>query len=175
VTELPADPRIAGDGLVLRRWEIADIDALVEIWQDPDLRRRFAIPTTTAPTIEVFIRDAGRSWTAGAAAWFAVVDPGTDEILGGCDLSGLDTDGPADVGYWVAAGHRGQHVAVRAVTALLDWARHDLGIDAFALELEPDNAASIVVATTLGFAPDGTERRDRSTTPARTLARYRLD
>ena len=61
------------------------------------------------------------------------------------------------------------------MAALLDWAaaraRH---LDAFFLELEPDNAASIGVATALGFAPDGTERRDRSTTPARTLARYRL-
>jgi RimJ/RimL family protein N-acetyltransferase len=174
VIDLPADPRIDGDGLVLRRWRIADIDPLVEIWQDPELRRRFVIPTTTTPTIEVFIRDAGRSWTAGAACMLAVVDPESDEILGGCDLSDLDGDGRADVGYWVAAAHRGQNVAVRAVTALLDWARTELHLAAFFLEVEPDNAASIAVASTLGFVPDGTERRDRSTTPARTLARYRL-
>ena len=171
--DLPVDPRIVGDGVVLRRWRIDDIDPLVEIWQDPELRRRFAVPATTTPTIEVFVRDAGRSWTAGAGCMLAVVDPVTDEILGGCDLSGLDRDGPADVGYWVAAGHRGERVAVRAITALLAWADRDLGLRAFTLELEPDNAASIAVATELGFAPDGTQRRDRTATPARTLVRYR--
>ena len=91
----------------------------------------------------------------------AVVDPETDEILGGCDLSDLDGDGPADVGYWVAAAHRGQNVAVRAVAALLGWARRDLGIDAFALELEPDNAASVAVATSAGLRT----RRHRAAGP----------
>jgi RimJ/RimL family protein N-acetyltransferase len=174
VIDLPADPRIAGDGVVLRRWEWADVDALAEIWQDPELRRRFAVQTTTPTSIGTFVRDAGRSWTAGAACVFAVVDPDTDEILGGCDLSGLDGDDDADVGYWVTATHRGRHVAQHAVTALLAWARRELGLDAFALEVEPDNVASIAVATALGFVPDGTERRDRTSTPPRRLARYRL-
>lgn len=103
--DLPVDPRIVGAGVVLRPWRLADVDGLTELWQDPELRRRFA---------------------------------------------------------------------VRAVTALLTWARGDLGLDAFVLEIEPDTVASIAVATALGFVPDGTERRDRSTTPACALARYRF-
>jgi RimJ/RimL family protein N-acetyltransferase len=174
VIALPWSPEIDGEGVRLRRWESTDVGALVGIWQDPELRHRFAVHSTTLGTLEIFIRDAGRSWSAGAACLFAMVDPETDEILGGCDLSGLDDEGPADVGYWVTAAHRGQGIALRAVTALLAWARTELHLDAFVLEVEPDNAASIAVATALGFAPDGTERRDRSTTPARTLARYRL-
>ena len=70
--DLPADPRIAGDGLILRRWRIADVDPLVEIWQDPELRHRFVIPTTTTPTIEVFVRDAvgaGRPARRACSPW----------------------------------------------------------------------------------------------------------
>ena len=172
--DLPWSPVIDGDGVRLRRWDHPDVGPLLGIWQDPELRRRFAVHSTTLNTLEIFVRDAGRSWSAGAACLFAIVDPATDEIIGGCDLSGLDADGPVDVGYWVTAAHRGRKVALRAVAALLDWARDDLHLDAFFLEVEPDNAASIGVATALGFTPDGSERRDRSTTPARTLARYRL-
>jgi RimJ/RimL family protein N-acetyltransferase len=175
VIDLPWSPVIDGDGVRLRRWEYTDVDALTAIWQDPELRHRFAVQSTTAATIEIFVRDAGRSWSAGAACMLAVVDPASDEIVGGCDLSDLDGDGPPDVGYWVTAAHRGSGIAVRAVTALLAWARGELHLDTFVLEVEPDNAASIAVARALGFAHDGTERRDRSTTPARTLARYRLD
>jgi RimJ/RimL family protein N-acetyltransferase len=175
VTALPADPWIAGEGVRLRRWDDGDVAPLTEMWQDAELRRRFAVATTTRASVEVFVRDAGRDWESGTAAMLAIVDAATDDLLGGCDLSGLAGDGPADVGYWVAATRRGQGIAPRAARSLVEWATDELGLTTFVLEIEPDNAASIAVARRLGFTPDGTERVDPSTTPARTLVRHRLD
>ena len=175
MSTLPADPRIAGDGVRLRRWDDGDVEILGEMWQDEELRRRFAVPTITRASVEVFVHDATRAWDAGTACMLAIVDASSDVLVGGCDLSQLGGDAPADVGYWIAATHRGSGYATRAVHALVDWAERRLGLAVFVLEIEADNAASLGVARGLGFASDGTERVDTSTEPARTFTRHVLD
>src|SRR3954447_17162062 len=154
VTALPADPEIAGDGVRLRRWRPDDVAPVTDAWQDPELRRRFAVADVTLASIDAFVRDATRAWDDGAAAMLAIVDAATDRVVGGCDLSTLGGDGPADVGYWVIAPRRGEGIARRAVAALLEWAGRELHRTEFVLELEADNAASVGVARALGFTPD---------------------
>jgi len=174
VTALPADPDVAGDGVRLRRWRTDDVALLTDAWQDPELQRRFAVATVTHASIVSFVDDATRAWDDGTAALLAIVDAADGTVVGGCDLSELDGDGPADVGYWVAASRRGEGIARRAVAALLDWAGRELHRTEFVLELEADNAASVGVAHALGFDPDGSERVDMTATSPRTLMRYRL-
>ena len=98
--------------------------------------------------LEVFVRDAGRSWTRRRRrACSPIVDPGTDEILGGCDLSDLDADGPADVGYWVAGGATaGATSRVRGRDRARSTGRATSctsGSTRSSSSVEPDNAASI--------------------------------
>jgi RimJ/RimL family protein N-acetyltransferase len=70
--------------------------------------------------------------------------------VGGSDLDDLDTDEP-DLGYWVAAAHRGRGYATRAGGLLLAWAAANLDDDRVLLVVEPDNEASLGVAARLGF------------------------
>jgi RimJ/RimL family protein N-acetyltransferase len=151
---------------------MADVPAIVEQWQDPELVRRFAVVVPfTAESARSFVDRADDEWARSRAAYLAVVDDADDRVVGGCDLSDLDrgrNGGWADVGYWIAGPDRGRGLATAAVAMLLDWAVAELGIDRFFLEVEPDNVASVRLATHLGFTPDATWRTDHG----RRLERY---
>ena len=56
-----------------------------------------------------------------------------------------------EIGYAVGPAHRGQGLAVRAVRVMADYAFGQLGAQEVILELEPQNAASVAVATKAGF------------------------
>ena len=52
----------------------------------------------------------------------------------------------AELGWWVGAPHRRQHIATRAVGLFAEWLRSELEfLDLFA-EVDPDNPASVWVA-----------------------------
>ena len=56
----------------------------------------------------------------------------------------------AEIGWWVAAPHRRQGIATRAVQLLAGWARGVLEFELFA-EVDPDNPPSIWVAESAGL------------------------
>ena len=160
---LPPDLELT-DGLVaLRRWSPGDVDDLTEIWQDPELQRRFGVaPPVTGESIATYVDGVARRWRDGVQVSLAIVVD--DTLVGGCDLDHLDGDQP-DLGYWLAPSARGRGFATRASTLLLDWAHAALDLDDLSVEIEPDNAASIAVAERLGFTrmsgvetADGTRR-----------------
>jgi RimJ/RimL family protein N-acetyltransferase len=147
---LPEDVDLTDGVVSLRRWRPDDAAALTEIWQDGELQRRFGVETpVTRGSIDGYLAGVALRWAAGAQLSVAVVNG--DEVVGGCDLDDLDTDEP-DLGYWVAAPHRRRGHATRGARLLVDWAVEHVDAAKLLLLVEPDNVASIAVATTLGFA-----------------------
>jgi RimJ/RimL family protein N-acetyltransferase len=160
VTPLPADVDLTDGVVSLRRWQPDDAPVLTEIWQDAELQRRFGVETpVTRDSIDGYLAGVAVRWAAGAQLSVAIVAGG--EVVGGCDLDDLDTDEP-DLGYWVAAPARRRGHATRAARLLLDWAVQNVDASKILLVVEPDNVASIAVATALGFrrVPDRHEVED---------------
>jgi RimJ/RimL family protein N-acetyltransferase len=153
-------PTIDGDGVRLRGWRPGDRDALVAGYGDPATQR--FVPVLPSPFAErhgeAFIGEVGPGmFAAGGAAW-AVVDPGTDEVLGGAMLDNVvPARAQAEIGYWVGPWARGRGVAARAVRAL---ARHAFGAGTARLELLThwENPASQRVALDAGFRREGVRR-----------------
>jgi RimJ/RimL family protein N-acetyltransferase len=52
----------------------------------------------------------------------------------------------AELGWWVAARHRRQGIATRAVGVFAGWLRDELGFTDLFAEVDPDNPASVWVA-----------------------------
>jgi ribosomal-protein-alanine N-acetyltransferase len=63
-------------------------------------------------------------------------------------------DSAVELGYRIAAGHRGRGYATEAVAALIAWARAQ-GIDHFVASVGPDNGPSLAILQKLGFARTG--------------------
>jgi ribosomal-protein-alanine N-acetyltransferase len=139
------------DGVVrLRPWSAHDVDALVAAWSDEEIRKWTRVPAQ---------QDAGAAlrWIAaeqlrrdrGLALDLVIAPaaPGDDTVLGEVGMVPL-AGGPsrAELGWWVAAPHRRQGIATRAVGLFAGWLQQELAFTDLFAEVDPDNPASVWVA-----------------------------
>lgn len=151
---LPVSPvRLTGHDLVLREWEDADLSAMVELFDEPDIANR-------TPLCSPFGLDAAREYlemihrtrAEGQRLHLAITTDGHKPI--GEVMLNLSR---ASMGYAVGAAHRGQRLALRAAQLLVDYAHQVLELPRLLLEIEADNAPSIAVARALDFRPTNEE------------------
>ncbi|MEV5971871.1 GNAT family N-acetyltransferase [Streptomyces sp. NPDC051921] len=145
----PARIELKGEGLVLRDWTEADLAAMPDLFDHPDI-------AYWTPIVSPFDEAAARARLVRARQLRA---EGTTILLA------ITTDGSAplgevmlrrapegtEIGYAVGPAHRGQGLAARAVRAMAAYAFEELGAEQVILELEAENAASVAVATRAGF------------------------
>lgn len=145
----PERIELSGEGLVLRDWTEADLAAMPELFDHPDV-------AYWTPIVSPFDEAAARARLGrdrklraeGMAFLLAItVDGGTP--LGEVMLR--RTAGGAELGYAVGPAHRGQGLAARAVRVMAAYAFEQLGAEQVFLELEAENSASVAVAAKTGF------------------------
>jgi RimJ/RimL family protein N-acetyltransferase len=152
VAALPVpDPPLVDGELVLRPWRILDAPALVAAWADPEVARWTGVPDR---------RDLGAAerWIAGDArrrdrglSLDLVLDV-QGAVVGEVGLTSFDSaTGEAEVGWWLAADHRGRGYASRAVRLLAEWAVDELSVDHLVARCHRSNPASGAVARRAGF------------------------
>lgn len=102
-------------------------------------------------------------WARGTVASVAVVDVGSDELLGAVGLT-LGRDRTGEVGYWTAPWARGRGVAVRAARLHTAWALSAVGLARVELLTDLRNVSSQRVADKAGFVREGVARSARTET-----------
>src|SRR5262245_49911272 len=116
---------LSGEGVVLRPWELSDVDDLARACDDPVAARFLPhIPSPyTTESAHWWITEGARSaWTSGGSA-FAVTDAESGALLGGVGMGKSSTHRhQAEMGYWVAPWARGRGVAAAATRVLSKWA-----------------------------------------------------
>jgi RimJ/RimL family protein N-acetyltransferase len=129
--------------LLLRPVERRDADALAAACDDEEIARFVPLmpsPYTRADADE-WVERCAKVWRSGESFPFAIVDAESDALLGSIEL------GSGNVGYWVAHGARGRHVATRALRLVCAWT----GDRPLRLLTHPENVASQRVAENAGF------------------------
>jgi [ribosomal protein S5]-alanine N-acetyltransferase len=94
----------------------------------------------------------------GCQQWLlrAMVLRGGQTMVGHIGFHGPpQTIGRAELGYSVVPDHRRRGYAIEATLALMDWAAREHDVRNFFVSIAPDNAASLALATKLGFAKVG--------------------
>ncbi|TCC30880.1 N-acetyltransferase [Kribbella speibonae] len=149
---LPVEATESAPALRLRPWRAADIDQLIEICRDPDLRRYTSASVDSTADGVRWMETQDSGWAAGQRFSFAVVDD--ERVLGNVVLKEFaDGGATAEVGYWIAAWARGQGLAPRALDVLMQWAGDTfVALERLALIHQVDNVASCRVAQKCGFA-----------------------
>jgi RimJ/RimL family protein N-acetyltransferase len=147
---LPDPPLVDGD-LVLRPWTESDAPALAAAWTDPEVVRWTGVPAATGET-------AARRWIRGDAdrrAHGLCLDLVIDRagvVAGEVGLADFDPgSGAAEIGWWIAPGHRAQGLAGRAARLLATWAVEELVLRAVVARCHAGNPASARVARAAGF------------------------
>jgi RimJ/RimL family protein N-acetyltransferase len=150
-------PRLSGDGVVLRAFSDADVDVVVDAGRDP------RIPAITTVRAGGDRRDAliyianQRSRAASGTGWsYAITDAATDRAVGQIGMFRRDiADGRVVIGYWVAPSARGRRYAERALKVLTAFGTTMPEITRIELYVEPFNEASWRSAQAAGFQREG--------------------
>ena len=146
------------DGTVrLRRWRMHDAAAVHDACQDPAIVRFTHVPSPyTLEDARHFLAAAIGPRPDGVA--LAVVDAGSDDVMGSIGLRRGPGPHVGDIGYWVAPWARGRGIATRSVKLLSRWAVGELGMARVQLMTFVDNDASQRVAERAGFTREGVLR-----------------
>ncbi len=138
----------------LDEWRTEDAATHRRFALDPDAARFFgwtveqAAAAPDAHYHNVVARFA-REWQEGTRFSLAIRRRSDGEAVGSVELR--PTGSEANVSYMIAPELRGQGLAPRALVALIDWGRRELGLQRVNLACHVKNTASQRVAEKSGF------------------------
>lgn len=140
--------------LRLRRLEPGDVDELVALYADPQVRR-FIPGAERYSHRQALARVEGdeRHWDEKGQRFLAVVERESDRFLGRVMLYDWPQFEETEVGWILAAPARGLGYATEAGAATLSWGFAHLSVPYITAMVHPDNFASLAVAERLGMEP----------------------
>lgn len=147
--------------LVLHAPTEADIDAIADACQDPEIPRWTTVPSPyRREDAEQFVRMVTAQWDAGSeVVWGMYAD---DELVGMIGLHNMTdhfTGATAELGYWVTAGARGRGYLAEAARAVIDWGFSELRLVRIRWQAVAGNVPSARAARALGFRYEGLQRQ----------------
>ncbi|MEU9187143.1 GNAT family N-acetyltransferase [Streptomyces sp. NPDC048484] len=148
----PAHLRLEGEGVHLREWSDDDRDALIAVYEDPEIARwtPVASPFDT-PAALVYLAEAREARAQGRRVQLAIT---TDGVLPRGEVllfRNKADERDVEIAYGVGAAHRGRGLASRAVRLLSAYAVRHTDARRVVLCIEEANAASAAVARAAGF------------------------
>ena len=157
--EFPVEGITDGE-IRLRLLAEADLDALVDAVQDPEVPRWTRIPSPYGDAhAQEWLVDGARRREAAEGLDAMIVDAETDALLGGVGMVRVDwEERTSELGYWLAGPARGRGAMTRAVRLFSGWVFENLPIDRLGIMASVDNAPSRAVAERAGFVFEGVLR-----------------
>ncbi len=138
--------------LILRPYEINDLDGLHKILSDKKTMSFWPAPFTTEQTKE-WIERSIKSYTENEFSRFAVELKESGKHIGDCGIliSELDGKPKYDLGYIIYAEYWGKGYGTEAARSALEFAFNELGLSRMAANMDVNNLASIRVAEKIGM------------------------
>jgi len=92
------------------------------------------------------------AWKNKQAIGWAGLLRGKSEIIGTCGLTSIDPDNlRAELGGEMHVSYWGKHIAFEAVSAIVHFGFHELGLHSIEAKVSPDNRGAIYLLELLGF------------------------
>lgn len=150
---------ITTDRLRLRKAHDADIDGLIDLQTDPQVRAHLGGPRPRT-AVEQYFDANGISAIAGKPGTYVIADKETDRFIGtlvldrrSADLPGHITEegGELELAYLLRHGSWGAGLAFEAATAMLRAAADELPDQPVLVVTQTANERSLKLAARLGF------------------------
>lgn len=140
--------------LLLRHFELGDLDALFGLYRDPEVRRYFpgGILTyeETKEELEWYLH--GHPEHPELGLWATLLKE-TGQFIGRCGLLPWTIEGQdeIEIAYMIAKSFWGQGLATEAARGIRDYAFEQLGLTRLICLIDEDNHVSIRVAQKIGM------------------------
>lgn len=154
---IPDNPRIETERLILRPPEAADFDAFAQMQGDTEAAHFIGGAVSRTEAWRRFLWQPGSWWLLGYGM-FAVLEKSSGEWLG--QIGPWKPEGwPGnEIGYSFHRRAWGKGYATEAASASIDWAFEHLGWESIIHCIDPENLASQKVAHRLGSTRQGQTR-----------------
>jgi len=148
-------PTLRGAQVILRWLTAADVDALFEIFSDPEVARYLAIPRhETREDTERFLAAIHEGFRTSSLFQWGIEHSG--RVVGTCTLGGLDWENRrAEIGFSLRRASWGQGLMSGALAVLIDHAFGGLHLHRIEADVDPRNSASLRLLERLGFRREG--------------------
>jgi len=144
--------------VILRFPSLADVDAILPAFTDPDLREAGNLPAFDRDALVASLQDLPKLADRGRLLALAAVDADSSDVIGGGTLHHLDSErGIVEIGYFVLPNARGRGVAMTIARLLAEHA-FSLGLERVAAYVNVGNTASERVVERAGFTREGVVR-----------------
>jgi RimJ/RimL family protein N-acetyltransferase len=143
---------LESERLQLRYQQAADVEALVDLWSDPEVTRYLGGPRDRAWLQSVFEETAAAPYAEAYDLW-PVIEKETGRLVGHAGLLEKEVAGRAEIEltYVLAASAWGQGYATEIGRALKRYAFEERGLERLVALIEPENAGSERVALKVGM------------------------
>jgi RimJ/RimL family protein N-acetyltransferase len=143
---------IETERLLMRRLSMADVDGLLDLYSDPEVRRYIHVPDGYGREHAIARIEADtREWDDLGHRFLAVTDRKTGRFLGRVAVYDWPQFGETEVGWILHPAARGQGFATEAGAAALTWGFENLDVPYLTAMISPDNKPSLRVADRLGM------------------------
>lgn len=154
-------PLLETPRLRLRGHCAGDHAALLAIWSDPGVVRHIGGRPSTAQEVWMRLLLYPGLWCVLGYGYWAIEEKSSGRCIG--DIGYADfkrpitppLDGMPELGWVLATDCHGKGYASEALAAVMMWGRANLGEHTAVCIIDPDNAASIRLATKAGFVLRG--------------------
>lgn len=144
--------KVQTERLILRRFTLADLDALSSVNSDPDVMRYIGDGKPQSQDQTRARLDAILShWEQHDFGLWAVVYRRAPAVIGFCGLQFLDGTTEVEVGYRLAKAFWGMGLATEAARASLEYGFGEMCLDRIVAVTHPDNLASQRVLAKIGL------------------------
>jgi len=131
------------DGFVMRSLQCSDLDALAEIWADPEVTR--FLPSRGVPisreNAEKSLQSFIKHWQERGYGVWAIVE-NSSQMIGYCGLRYLDEINETELLYGLAKAYWGRGIATQAAQAAVSYGFNVAHLDKLIAMALPDNLAS---------------------------------
>lgn len=146
-----AIPSLETERLTLRPFREADVAPFFELSQDPDVMRY--VGDRRVPTLQEAWRGIAGwigHWALRGYGQWAIEERSSGRLIGRAGIINPAEWPGAEVGYLLGRAWWGHGYATEAARAAMDWGFEQFDFSDLISLIDPDNTASIAVATRLG-------------------------
>lgn len=154
-------PTLETERLILRRFGLSDVDALVDLLQEPDVALNVLnVPYPyTREIAEEYIRQTHENaLKENGDLAFAMVNRGNQQVMGAVGIFFNPKHRRAGLGYWIGKQFWGQGYMTEAVARVIKFGFEERNMHRIFAECYPHNVASARVMEKNGMKRDGTLR-----------------
>jgi len=153
-------PTLRGDGVSLRALHASDVEALFEIFGDPEITRYWSrSPLSSLRAAEEFLDEIHAGFEARRLFQWGIELGATGEVVGTCTLFNWDREHlRCELGFALGRKWWGQGIGFHAVSTVLRFAFEALEVHRVEADADPRNERSLRLLERCGFKREGVLR-----------------